>query len=208
MQFLTQPVARYLTLFLIILCGFSIAACQEKADSTESETAPPREEANTTESDPDQLVMAQYAGEGSIEILYPAAWTFHLPRVGLLMFATKETIELAEPGPLMTILRVSEGQVHGNAEGELNHYLDFGPLRSGYTQNGDYKQITVNGQEAWEVSLSYEGNDENIPMEAYIVSSETESGAVYIFTSTSPAEMWDQHEITFKVMVNSVEFTE
>ena len=109
----------------------------------------------------------------------------------------------------MSVLRVPIAQVHGNAEGELNHYLDFGPLRAGYTKNGEYEPLTIGGQEAWAVSLSFAGDGEElIPMETYIVSSETESGAVYIFTSTAPAEMWDQYETTFKVMVNSVAFTE
>ena len=109
----------------------------------------------------------------------------------------------------MTVLRISTANVHGNAEGELNHFLDFGPVRSGYTKDGEYGRLTIDEQEAWDVALSYAGDgDENIPMKAYIVSSETGGGAVYLFTATAPAEMWAQYEQTFKLMVNSVEFTE
>lgn len=181
-----------LPLFLLLL-----TACQ---------TAVPNQPApNPTEA---PLRVMQYSNEAAFDLLYPEEWTFYLPRQGILLFGEEKTINKGEPGAMMTILRVEPTAVHGNAEGELNHFLDFGPKRDGYTAREAMQVLAINGRSALSQRLSYPGEGENIPMETSVVAAEVESGAVYIFASTAPADVWEANATKFNVMVSSVSFNE
>lgn len=174
-----------------------LAGCQTAVSSPPPPTATP-----------EPLKMLQYTNEAAFDLLYPEAWTYYLPRQGILLFGEEKTITQAQPGAMMTILRIAPPDVHGNAEGELNHFLDFGPKREGYTMEGERKVVEINGRSALVQHLSYPGEGENIPMKATIVAADTESGAVYIFASTAPADVWESHAAKFDVMVSSVSFNE
>lgn len=186
-----------------VICLIALSACQETPTppaATMTVTAAPTA---TT-----QLVMSIYEGPGSVDLLYPAEWKFLIPQTGLLVFGARETIDQAQPGPMMTVLRVSALSADEDAAGELNHYLEFGPYRSGYELVGDIETFSLIDREGLQARLTYAGNEENIPMEAYIAAAEADNGAIYIFTGTSPADVWEAYEQTFRVMVNSVEFNE
>ena len=157
---------------------------------------------------PAPLKMLQYNNEAAFDLLYPEGWTYYLPRPGMLLFGEEKTINQAQPGAMMTILRVEPPAVHGNAEGELNHFLDFGPKRDGYALDGERKAVEINGRSALVQHLNYPGEGENIPMTATVVVAETTGGAVYIFASTAPTDVWEANAAKFDVMVSSVSFHE
>jgi hypothetical protein len=173
---------------------------------TACQTAAPNQPAPTPTEAP--LRVLQYTNEAALDLFYPDGWTFYLPRQGILLFGEEKTINKGEPGAMMTILRVEPTAVHGNAEGELNHFLDFGPKRDGYTAGEAMQVLEINGRSALSQRLSYPGEGENIPMETSVVAAEVESGAVYIFASTAPADVWEANAKKFDVMVSSVSFNE
>ncbi len=154
------------------------------------------------------LKMLQYSNEAAFDLLYPEGWTYYLPREGMLLFGEEKTINQAQPGAMMTILRITPSSVHGNAEGELNHFLDFGPRRDGYALDGERREVEINGRSALVQHLNYPGEADNLPMKATVVAAETESGAVYIFASTAPADVWEANASKFDLMVSSVSFHE
>ncbi|MCB0034003.1 MAG: hypothetical protein KDE51_08290, partial [Anaerolineales bacterium] len=116
MPFLSQSTIRYV-IILIFASSLFVTACQDQPTPPAAEPTPAATTASQAETD--QLVMAEYVGEKSFEMLYPASWIYQLPRVGFLIFAGEETLNQAQPGPQMSVLRVPIAQVHGNAEGEL-----------------------------------------------------------------------------------------
>ncbi|MFT5195921.1 MAG: hypothetical protein ACI85U_002946 [Candidatus Promineifilaceae bacterium] len=100
--------------------------------------------------------------------------------------------------------------VHGNLEGEFNHYLDFGPKRDGYAIVKDITDFELDGRPAKQIRMSYIGDPEKdeVSQEAWIVGAEANNGAVYIFSATAPPDDWFDNQLLFKLLVQSVKFNE
>ncbi len=159
---------------------------------------------------PAEVRMKQHENQAAIDFLYPSDWLVIIPQQNFMAVGPTETVVGDEPGPLMAILRVPVISVHGNLEGEFNHYLDFGPKRDGYITLEDTVDFELNGQPAKKIRMNYEADPEEneISQEAWIVGAEAESGAVYIFSATAPPEDWEANQLNFKLLVESVEFNE
>lgn len=157
---------------------------------------------------PTPLSVLKYETNAPITLLYPADWVFLLPQPGLLLFGEEETLIDAEPGAMMTILRIPNARVHGTLEGELNHYLDFGPRQDGYEIVGEIEETTIGEQNAFSLRMSFQGEGERIPFETRIVAAEAANGAVYILAGTSPAEQWEANVNKFSVIIGSFEILE
>ncbi|MEM8858469.1 MAG: hypothetical protein AAGD96_09115, partial [Chloroflexota bacterium] len=107
-----------------------VAACGNappSTDQTETFGQSENEESSGTE-----IRVHQYENQAALNFQYSTDWSLVIPQLNLIVTGPSETIIGDEPGPLVAVLRVPVVQVHGNLEGEFNHYLDFGPKRDGY----------------------------------------------------------------------------
>ena len=158
--------------------------------------------------EPQPLEVFEYTDSAEFNLLYPSDWLTILPRPGILLFGEEQTIGKSEPGALMTILLVPTNKVHGDLQGELEHYLDFGPRRDGYMEVDEIEERELDGKPALTVRMSQAGDGEFDPFETEITAVELDNGSVYIFTSTAPADIWDANQDKFFVILNSVKFVE
>lgn len=182
-------------IFSIVVSLLLFAACQSP------EPLPP-----TPTAEPQPLEVFEFTESSEFNLLYPSDWVSFLPRPGMLLFGEEQTINKAEPGAMMVILLVPTQQVHGDLQGEFEHYLDFGPRRDGYVEVGEVEERDVDGYPALTVRMSQPGDEENDPFETEITAVEVEDGSVYLFTSTAPAETWEANQDRFFVILNTVEF--
>ncbi|MEM7335137.1 MAG: hypothetical protein AAF490_23870 [Chloroflexota bacterium] len=195
-------------LFLILksnhklLWGFVIFAlvgvgCQNPSPNGPNEAATPT-----------PIQMQVFESDAPITLLYPVDWQFMLPRQGILIFGEEQTLFKSQPGAVFTVLRVPNHQVHGDLEGEFNHYLDFGPRRDNYQEIEEVAEITIGERKALTVRMNFPGDDERLPFETNITAVETESGAVYILSETAPSDVWEEHQASFSAILGSISFKE
>lgn len=159
--------------------------------------------------EPPEIHVHEYKNEGPIEFRYSTDWTVIVPQLGLLATGPSNVVIGDDAGPLVTVLRIPVIKVHGNLEGEFNHYLDFGPKRDGYTTVKDSFDLEINGRPAKRIRMSYDGNDEDhVAQEAIIVGIEAESGVVYIVSATAPPSDWEDNQILFNLLIQSIKIKE
>ncbi|MEM9773915.1 MAG: hypothetical protein AAF902_05000 [Chloroflexota bacterium] len=187
-------------LFLILVAG-----CNNTPPATTSDDP----SSSSTESGIEVRVK-QYTNESALDFQHPSDWILEIPRQGIIATGPQQTVFGNEAGPLVTILRVPFGEVHGNLEGEFNHFLDFGPKRDGYEVKIPASDIEVDGRKGRQIRMSFAGDVENsiIAQEAWIVAAEANNGVVYLISATAPEELWSANEILFKILVNSLKFNE
>lgn len=188
---------RYTFGLLVVSLLILVVACQSP------EPIPP-----TATLEPQPLEVFEYTDSAEFNLLYPSDWLSILPRPGMLLFGEEQTIGKSEPGALMTILLVPTNRVHGDLQGEFEHYLDFGPRRDGYVEAGEIEERELDGKPAFTVRMSQPGDGEFDPFETEITAVELDNGSVYIFTSTAPADIWEINQDKFFVILNSVKFVE
>ncbi|MFK7803277.1 MAG: hypothetical protein AB8G95_16705 [Anaerolineae bacterium] len=194
-------------ILLVLVFGLlatAIAACG---------TPPPAPEAPTVEAEPDQpleIRVRQHENAAAIDFKYPSDWIVIVPQQGFMAIGPSETVVGDDAGPLLAVLRIPVISVHGNLEGEFNHYLDFGPKRDGYSIVQDITDFELDGRPAKQIRMRYEGNPEEneVSQEAWIVGAEANNGVVYIFAATAPPNDWEDNQLEFKLLVQSVEFNE
>ncbi len=199
---------KYVAFALFILLALATVSCGTPPPST-TET----EDDGISETDAssgDEVRMKQHENAAAIDFLYPSDWSVIIPQQNFMAVGPTETIVGDDPGPLLAILRVPIISVHGNLEGEFNHYLDFGPKRDGYATLRDIEDFELDGRPAKQIRMNFEADPENneISQEAWIVGAESNGGAVYIFSATAPPDDWADNELFFKLIVESVEFNE
>jgi hypothetical protein len=176
---------------------FLLVACRQASDPNvaKSATATP-------------MAVHAYENELALDLLYPADWDFQIIRNGLLLFAEPQTLSQQEAGASVAVFRRPPADVRGGLEGALQHYLDSGPLRSGFEATTDLQASQLGGREALQVSIESESDEDELAVKGYIIAAETESGVVYIISATAPLEEWDEQWHAFKLLVGSVEFNE
>lgn len=159
---------------------------------------------------PSEIRVHQYENQAALDFKYSTAWSVIIPQLNFIVTGPTETVVGDEPGPLMAILRIPVREVHGNLEGEFNHYLDFGPKRDGYEIVEDISELEIDGRPAKQIRMRVADNPEEneIAQEAWIVGAEATNGVVYIFSATAPPDEWFDNQLLFKLLVQSVEFNE
>ena len=157
-----------------------------------------------------EIRVHEYKNETAIDFRYSTDWTLVVPQFGFLVTGPSDVVIGDEPGPLVSVLRIPISEVHGNLEGEFNHYLDFGPRRDGYETVKDVTDFELDGRPAKRIRMSFTGNEEEntISQEAIIVGAEANNGVVYIISATAPPEDWDYNNILFNLLIQSVKFNE
>lgn len=155
---------------------------------------------------PPPLEVFEFTESSELKLLYPSTWVADIPQQGILLFGEEHTVFGAEPGAMTAVLLIPPQRVHGDLQGEFEHYLDFGPRRDGYVEVGEVELREVDGFPARTIRMSQPGDDEKDPFEAEITAIEMANGSVYFFTSTAPAEIWETNQERFFVILNSVDF--
>ena len=196
---------RIIITILLLATSLRIVACNNAPPSPLEEVS-----GSAPSSEKNEVRVHQYENEAALNFQYSTDWTVAIPQQNLIVTGPSETIIGDEPGPLVAILRVPVFQVHGNLEGEFNHYLDFGPKRDGYEVVEDITDFELDGRPAKQIRLTFEGNsdEDEIAQEAWVVGAEAENGAVYIISLTAPPEDWVEDQILLKLLVQSIKFNE
>ena len=174
--------------------------------------APPSDGLSTPDVDSakNEIRVHEYLNESAIDFRYAADWTLVNPKVGFLVTGPSDVVIGDDPGPLVAVLRIPVREVHGNLEGEFNHYLDFGPKRDGYEIVNDITDFELDGRPAKRIRMTFTGNEEDntISQEALIVGAEANNGVVYIISATAPPKDWEENNILFNLLVQSIKFNE
>ena len=174
-----------------------LAACGQVPDpeAAEAATATP-------------LAFAVYENETALDLIYPADWEHIVVTEGLLLFGEPETVGLQETGASVTVLRLAAGSAGANLQETFDHYIENGPLQSGYQTVTETETGTLGGRDALEIFVEKSQLDEQPAMRAFITSAQTESGATYILAASAPQADWEEQWRAFQVLLQSVEFNE
>jgi hypothetical protein len=154
------------------------------------------------------LSVSRYENELAFDLLYPSNWSYEIITQGLILFGEPDTVNLLQPGASLAVLRQSPLEVKGGMDGALQHYLESGPLSTGYVALGEATSRLLGGKDALQVMVEREALDGQPPMRAHVVAAESDSGPIYILSATAPAEAWDESVPLFQVLMGSFEFNE
>lgn len=179
----------------MLLAGVALLVACGPAPDPQSATATP-------------LAFTAYENEAALNLIYPADWQHVVVTEGLLLFGEPKTIELQSPGASVTVLRLAAGSAPAGLEEIFDHYIENGPLRSGYQLATEAEAGMLGGRDALEVLVEKGQLDEQPAMRAFITSAQTESGATYILAASAPQAEWEEQWRAFQVLLQSVEFNE
>ncbi|HEX6386901.1 MAG TPA: hypothetical protein VF177_19745 [Anaerolineae bacterium] len=180
-------------LFLLL----TLVGCRRPADPqvTSSATATP-------------LSFAAYENKAGLNLIYPMDWEYVPVTEGLLLFGEPETISLERPGASVTVFRLPPESAGADLQQTFDHYVENGPLQSGYQTVTETASGTLGGREALEISVEKGETDDQPAMRVFITGAQTESGVTYILAAAAPQADWDEHWLTFQLLLQSVEFNE
>lgn len=154
------------------------------------------------------IAVHRYENEVAFDLFYPSEWTYLVISEGLLMFGEPQTVLSQEAGASLTIFRPRISETQGGLEETFQHYLESGPLQTGYVTTTEVEATTLGGREALQVSVEKEGAGDQPAMAAYIIGAQTESDSIYLMTATVPRNRWQEQWPTFQVIIGSVKFNE
>lgn len=189
------PLTSILTVLLIL--ATLLAACVQSPGPQVDEAATPT-----------PLAFVVYENQAAFDLIYPADWQHLMVTEGLLLFGEPETIDLQAPGASVTVLRLAAGSAGADLQETFDHYIENGPLQSGYQVVTETETGTLGGRDALEVFVEKSQLDEQPAMRAFITGAQTESGATYVLAASAPQVDWENQWRTFQLLLQSVEFNE
>jgi len=161
---------------------------------------------NTPESTP--ILVWEYKNEIAFDTVYPQGWEQSLIRKGFLVFAPPEVAYQDESGPTMSIMRESPLGFPDSLEEDLNHFLEFGPLREDYFLISDINPVKIGQYDGLEVAVEREATEMFIAMKSVISITRTDSGSLYTLIATAPTEQWDESWPLLLAISQNVTFNE
>ncbi len=161
---------------------------------------------NTPEVTP--LPVWKFENEMTFNTVYPAGWSAEVMKEGFLVFSPPEVGYDGNPGPSMTVLREVPESIAFSLEEELDHFLQFGPLREDYTVSSPNTPFQVGEYEGIRVGVERQASDIYISMKGVIVAVKTESATLYYFIATAPSEQWEESWPLLLAMMQNVTFNE
>ena len=154
------------------------------------------------------LAFVVYENEAALDLLYPAEWEYVVVSEGLLLFGEAETMNLERPGASVTVYRLPITSAAADLPQTFQHYVDNGPLQSGYQMVTETEPGMLGGQESLTLLVEKGESDEQPAMRAFITGAQAESGATYILAASAPQADWEEQWRAFQVLLQSVEFNE
>jgi len=154
------------------------------------------------------IIVWEYENETAFDTVYPEGWEVSLIREGFLVFAPPNVAYDSEAGPTMSVLRTSPLGGAGSLEDELNHFLDFGPLREDYFLTSDINPVKIGQYDGLEVAVEREAKDMYLAMKSVISMVRAENGSLYTFVATAPADQWDESWPLLLAISQNINFNE
>jgi hypothetical protein len=125
-----------------------------------------------------------------------------------LVFASPEVAFELEAGPPMSILREPLDGLISPLEEELNHYLEFGPLRDDYSLTSSINPVKIGQYDGLEVAVEREATEIYIAMKLAISITRTDSDNLYTFIATAPTEQWNDSWPLLLTITQNITFSE
>lgn len=157
---------------------------------------------------PTQIIVWEYKNDTAFDTVYPEGWEQTIIREGFLVFAPPEVAYDSEAGPTMSILREGPLGVPDSVEEELNHFLEFGPLREDYSLISDIVPVEIGQYEGLEVAVERQATEMYLAMKGVISVVRTDSGSLYTFIATAPTDQWDANWPLLLAISQNVTFNE
>lgn len=157
---------------------------------------------------PTPIMVWEYKNTKAFETVYPEGWEYTMMREGFLVFASPNVAYDSEAGPTMSIIRESPLELPGSLEDELNHFLEFGPMREDYFLISDISPVKIGQYDGLEVAVEREAEDIFMAMKSVISVIRTESGSLYTFIATAPTEQWAESWPLLLAISQNVTFNE
>jgi hypothetical protein len=157
---------------------------------------------------PTPILVWEYKNETAFDTVYPQGWVNDVLREGYLAFAPSDVAYDSAPGPSMSILREPFDGIMTPLEDELNHFLEFGPLREDYFFISDINPVEIGQYDGLEVALEREATEMFIAMKTVISMTRTDSGSLYTFIATAPTEQWDESWPLLLTITENITFNE
>jgi hypothetical protein len=157
---------------------------------------------------PITVEVREHTNPNAFDVQYPADWEGLVVAEGVMVFGPPEVAGLLKSGPSVTIFRISAEGVTGSDEEFLDTYLSRGPLRDGFETNGSVGTSRIGRYQGLGVELKRDQSENVDAFRGLVMLVRTDSGAVYVFSATSPTESWEEHWPPMKVIIDSVRFHE
>jgi hypothetical protein len=189
-----RQVIKFVFLWMVFILGtWALSAC----NSTDIE--PPEET---------PIVVWEYKNETAFDTVYPEGWEQSVLREGFLAFAPPKVALDSEPGPSMSVLRDPPGASYSSLQEEMDHILEFGPLREDYFLTSEVTPVEIGQYGGLEVNIEREATEMFIAMKGIITITRTDSGSLYTFIATAPSEEWEESYPLFLAILDNITFNE
>jgi hypothetical protein len=154
------------------------------------------------------IVVWEFKNQTAFDTVYPEGWENFIVKEGFLVFGPHGVTYLGESGPTMSIIRQPPGTSLPSLEEELSHFLEFGPLREDYFLISDINDVKMGQYDGLEVAVEREATEMFIAMKGVISVVKTESGSLYTFIATAPADQWDASWPLLLTITQNITFNE
>ncbi|OGO16879.1 MAG: hypothetical protein A2Z14_01790 [Chloroflexi bacterium RBG_16_48_8] len=190
-----RQVSQFSWIFFIFLFGivWMLSGCTSDSDSP-PETTP--------------ILVWEYKNQTAFDTVYPEGWEYGIIREGFIVFAPPNVAYDSESGPSMSILREAPGVLISSLQEELDHFLEYGPLREDYFLISEVNPVTIGQYDGLEVAVERESTEMFIAMKAMIYVIRTDSGSLYTFMATAPTEQWEESWPLLSAIIQNGTFNE
>lgn len=182
----------YLLILLVSTSGV-LSSCTSRTETTPKATP---------------ILVWEFKNETAFETVYPEGWVQDIIRQGFMVFAPQEVAFESESGPSMSIIREPFDGLMSSLEEELNHFLEYGPLREDYFLISDINPVEMGQYDGLEVAVEREADEMFIAMKSVISVIRTDSGSLYTFIAAAPTEKWDESWPLLLTITQNITFNE
>lgn len=157
---------------------------------------------------PIEIRVVQFSNPHAFDLKYPSNWRGVLVTQGVMVFGPPNVVGIREPGPSVTVYRISEHTASGTDEELFDKFIGRGPLRGSFEITGPVEVAQVGQYQGLGVDMQREAEEELIAMRGKVWMARTGSGAVYFLSATSPTDSWDDVWPNMQAVLDSVHFNE
>jgi hypothetical protein len=158
--------------------------------------------------EPTPILVQQYSGTSAFDLQYPVEWVSAIIQPGLIVFGPPDVVGFVDTGPSVTIYRIAPENAGLGLEGQLDHFLDFGPYEENFEPEAEIYSSQLGQYSALRVDIARDTFEHLIAMKGYVVSTQVNSGAIYHFVATTTTEHWEAEWPLLASILQSVSFHE
>lgn len=161
-----------------------------------------------TSIEPTPVLVQEYSSTSAFELQYPAGWVSAIIQPGLVVFGPPDVVSFIDTGPSVTIYRIAPENAGLGLEGQVEHFLDFGPYEENFEPEAEMYGSRLGQYSALRVDIERDQFEHLIAMKGYVVSAQANSGAIYHFVATTTTESWEMDWPLLTSVLQSVSFNE